>query len=101
MSIDDKEKEKKAMEEFQQRVEAQMKSEKIINEFAGKETPEIAEQKVNIIGHLNFGPYCTYIKIDDGLFKGLLERGRKLTTGTANKKLAGLLGDKRNYSTED
>ena len=56
MSIDDKEKEKKAMEEFQQRVEAQMKSEKIINEFAGKETPEIAEQKVNIIGHLNFGP---------------------------------------------
>jgi len=101
MSIDDKEKEKKAMEEFQQRVEAQMKSEKIINEFAGKKAPEIAEQRVNIIGHLNFGPYCTYIKIDDGLFKGLLERGRKLTTGTANKKLAGLLGDQRVYSTED
>ena len=102
MSIDDKEKEKKAMEEFQQRVEAQMKSEKIINEFAGKETPEIAEQKVNILGHLNFGPYCTYIKIDDGLFKGLLERGRKLTTkGTANKRLAGLLGDQRTYTMED
>jgi uncharacterized protein (TIGR02466 family) len=93
MSINNEEKEKKAMEEFQQRVEAQMKNPD--NQFSVKEKP------VEIIGHLNFGPFCTYIKVDDDLCKGLLERGTKLTKGSANKRLAGLLGDQRIYSAED
>ena len=92
MSIDDKEKEKKVMEEFQQRVEAQMENSE---QFVGKEKP------VQLLGHLNFGPFCGYMKADDNFCKELLERGKNTQAGSANKKLAGLLSDQRSYSVED
>ena len=81
-------KEKKLREEFQQKVEAQMNN------------PDNQEQ-AQVLGHLNFGPYCAYMKIDDDFFKGLLKRGKDSTPGSSNKKLAGLLGDQRTYSDED
>ena len=82
----EKDKEKKAMEEFQQKVEAQINNE---------DTP------VKILGNLNFGPFCAYMKMDDDFCKGLLERGQNSTEGSANKRLAGLLADQRRYSVED
>ena len=92
-SKETKDKEQKEMEEFQQKLEAQMNN--TPTQFMG------AKPKVQVLGHLNFGPYVCYMKVDDDFCKGLLERGKKLPKGTANKRLAGLLGDQRTYTTED
>ena len=61
----------------------------------------LPEPGPNIQGNLNFGPYVAYFKIPQSFREGLLRKGNLAEPKTANKKLAGLIGDQRNYSIED
>ena len=63
-----------------------------------KEAPKRNVQKE---GQLFFGPYVPLCKIHDSLITGLLNRGEKLESGTANTALAGHLTDQRRYTKED
>ncbi len=57
--------------------------------------------KVDTLGSLNFGPYVAYFDVHTELLEGLLSRGKKLEPGSANRDLAGVLKDQRNYTMED
>ena len=52
-------------------------------------------------GQLFFGPYVALCKVHESLVRGLLNRGEKLESGTANTTLAGHLADQRRYTRED
>ena len=56
---------------------------------------------INYIGHFQFGPFSANYKVDDEFCSELLKRAKKLKKGSANKKLAGILGDQRDYNEED
>ena len=59
------------------------------------------DRKVETLGHINFGPFVALYKVHKELIKGLLKRGKPKDVGSGNKKLAGILEDKRNYDMED
>jgi hypothetical protein len=58
-------------------------------------------RNVNKEGQLFFGPYVPLCRVHDSLITGLLNRGKKLESGTANKDLAGHITDQRRYTMED
>tara|TARA_B100000035_G_scaffold303878_1_gene302940 strand:+ start:87 stop:851 length:765 start_codon:yes stop_codon:yes gene_type:complete len=52
-------------------------------------------------GQFFFGPYVPLCRVHDSLVTGLMNRGEKLESGTANSDLAGHLTDQRRYTHED
>ena len=59
---------------------------------------EAPKRKVTKEGQLYFGPYVALCKVHDSLVRGLMNRGEKLESGTANTDLAGHIGDQRRYT---
>ena len=62
---------------------------------------EAPKRKVTKEGQLYFGPYVPLCRVHDSLITGLMNRGEKLKSGTANSDLAGHLTDQRRYTRED
>lgn len=56
---------------------------------------------INYIGHFQFGPFSANYKVDDEFCSELLKRAKKLKKGSANKKLAGIIRDQRDFNEED
>jgi hypothetical protein len=52
-------------------------------------------------GHYIFGPFVANYKLDDEFCSELLDRAKKLKKGSANKQLAGIIKDQRNFTLED
>ena len=68
---------------------------------AGSPLDEGNDRKIETLGVLNFGPYIAHFKAHKELINGLLKRGNLKTKGSANKHLAGYMGDQRDYTMED
>ena len=62
---------------------------------------EGSDRKIETLRVLNFGPYIAHFKAHKELINGLLKRGNLKTKGSANKHLAGYMGDQRDYTMED
>ena len=62
---------------------------------------EAPKRKVTKEGQLYFGPYVPLCRVHDSLITGLINRGEKLESGTANTDLAGHITDQRRYTMED
>ena len=75
---------------------------KQIQDNADKNIPkEAPKRNVEKVGQLFFGPYVALCKVHESLVRGLMNRGEKLESGTANTTLAGHLADQRRYTRED
>ena len=71
-------------------------------ELSKKSIPkESPKRNVKQEGQLFFGPYVPLFRVHDSLITGLMNRGEKLESGTANSDLAGHLTDQRRYTHED
>jgi uncharacterized protein (TIGR02466 family) len=62
---------------------------------------EVPKRNITKEGQLFFGPYVALTKVHPTLVRGLVNRGDKLESGTANSSLAGHLADQRRYTMED
>ena len=62
---------------------------------------EVPQRNITKEGQLFFGPYVALCKVHPTLVRGLINRGDKLESGTANSSLAGHLADQRRYARED
>jgi len=62
---------------------------------------EAPKRNITKEGQLYFGPYVALCKVHDSLITGLMNRGEKLESGTANTDLAGHIADQRRYTRED
>jgi len=75
---------------------------KQIQDNAASNIPkEAPHRNVEKEGQLFFGPYVPLCRVHDSLVRGLMNRGEKLDSGTANSDLAGHLADQRRYTRED
>ena len=74
---------------------------KLVREAEGKMPKQAPHRNVTKEGQLYFGPYVPLCKVHPSLITGLLNRGEKLKSGTANDSLAGHLTDQRRYEFED
>ena len=71
-------------------------------ELSKKSIPkESPKRNVKQEGQLFFGPYVPLFRVHDSLITGLMNRGEKLESGTANSDLAGHIIDQRRYTMKD